>query len=390
MSESAVVSVVRCSGYQPEKVLPAVRQSIQLLGGFQKFFKPGAKVFIKINHLAAVKPECAVTTHPVFLEAVLHLVKESGVLPVVGDDIEENFTVSGIEDVCRKMNVELVNLKHVKHRQAGNPENRWIRSAAVPEIVCKADCIINLPKLKTHAATLLTNAVKNIYGFFPFATRVNGHRLCPGGAEFSELLVDLYSLVKPHLNIVDAITGMEGEGPMAGKPVNIGLVIAGADAVAVDAVAGEIMGLKPEQVLSTKLSTQRELGTGDIEKIEIKGESIVSVRLKKISLPAPPWYEYIPSNILKKAAGQLRVRPAVIQRKCIGCSDCFSRCPAGAIVMKDKKAVIDYARCLGCLCCQEVCRQKAIRSKRNIVGNIIMKVYFFKRAVTYVLLKLKI
>lgn len=380
-----VVSVVRCTEYDFEDVSQAVRLSLGLIGGVEKFIYPGCKVFLKINHLAEVSPDCAVTTHPVVLKSILQIVNEAGGIAVVGDNIEEKFKKTGIEDVCRLMKAELINLKNVPYRRVSRSDNKWLKSVSLPEPVLMADCIINVPKLKTHAVTRLTGAVKNCYGFLTFASRVDGHRRYPGNEELSEFVVDLYALIRPHLNIMDAVYGMEGEGPMAGAVKKAGVIITGEDAVSVDAVSSEVIGWHAEDVLTTRMANDRGLGTGRIDSIEVRGQSIRDVRVVFKS-PGVPWHNKIPKNILHWCAGMLVIKPGIRRRRCTGCADCCRRCPADAIAIINKKAKINFGQCLGCMCCQEVCRQKAVASKRKLLGRMILAAYLAKRAVRYVLL----
>ena len=117
-----------------------------------------------------------------------------------------------------------------------------------------------------------TGAIKNMYGIIPYGFRCSFHREYPKSEDFGRMLVDIFSCAPPRLNIMDAVYAMEGEGPSAGSPKNIGLILASSDAVAMDAVAAKIIGLNPMQIHTTKNAAERGLGTARIEEMEILGE----------------------------------------------------------------------------------------------------------------------
>ncbi|MDQ7799070.1 MAG: DUF362 domain-containing protein [Candidatus Edwardsbacteria bacterium] len=366
------VSLVKCGSYQPHEVRIAVRRSLDLLGGISAFVKPGQKVLLKPNLLSYHHPDKAVTTHPVFLEAALELVKSAGGVPVVGDSpigsarhIEEYWEVTGFQEVCRRQGAELVAFeKSGVYKKDLNGRNYHI---ARP--VLDAEVIINLPKLKSHSLTLLTCAVKNMYGAVPGLKKSMYHREAPLPMEFSKLLLDIYALARPQLNLVDAVIGMDGNGPSAGDPKPIGMIMAGADGVAIDCLAAHLMGMDPLKVPTNRLARKISLGETQLKNIERLGDAI-EVR-NDFRWPSTWAYSLIPSFLARHMAKLFWIRPAIDPVKCVNCGACVESCPTSAISSGEPTPVFNYRLCINCLCCQEICPQQAVHPRRSLIAKMV-------------------
>ena len=366
------ISVIKCSSYQSDVIRAAVKRSLDLLGGISVFVKASQKVLIKPNMLSYHHPDKAITTHPAFLEAVIELVKSVGGIPVVGDSpigsarhIEEYWKVTGFYEVCKRQGAELVPFeKSGVHKKPFNGRNYHL---AKP--VLDADVIINLPKLKTHNLTLLTCAVKNMYGAVPGLNKSMYHREAPLPMDFSKLLLDIYTLAKPQLNIVDAIIGMDGNGPSAGDPKPIGMIMAGEDGVAIDCLAAHLLGMDPMKVPTNLLARKFNLGETHLKNIEMLGDAI-EVR-KDFKWP-PTWaYSFIPSFLAKHLAKLFWIRPAIDPAKCVNCGACVESCPTSAISSSEPTPVFNYKLCINCLCCQEICPQHAVYRQRSLIAKLV-------------------
>jgi len=376
--DRAKVAIIRAHEYDRAQIRSALEQGLALIGGWNHLIKPGDDVFVKVNHLPPPSPpERAIVTHPVFVEAVLDLLKETGAAITVGDDIrasdEDGFRTSGYRAMCERAGVELVNLKQsgfVKVRCNGHR----LETIYLAKAVADADVVINLPKLKTHSLTLLTGGVKNLYGTIPSGLRTRFHGDHPRLEDFCQVLVDIFATAKPMLTIMDGIVAMEGEGPAGGKPRNLGIILASQDAVALDAVATRIIGLDPTEVLTTRIAHERGLGVGDLRNIEVVGERIESVSLPDFSLPASAAGRFVhrlPRSLSQFFVRLLTIRPRVVTQNCVGCAACQNACPVGAIAVRKGKAKIDRSICIQCMCCHEVCRYNAIVPTRSRAGRIL-------------------
>lgn len=372
------VAVVRCASYESGALSSAVLRSLELAGGWRFFPKPGGKVFVKVNHLSPhAPPERAVCTHPMFVREVLRVLLERDFRVTVGDDVNfgrgDEFRTTGFRQMCAELRVPLVNL-----RESGFAEvplrGELLTSVFIARPVLEADLVLNLPKLKTHSFTIFTGAVKNMYGVVPCGQRLEGHRRFPGRDSFSRMLVDIFSAVRRQFTLMDAVVGMDGEGPSAGYPKKVGLIISGADGVAVDAVASRATGHDPLQVPTTTRAQARGLGVGDLRSIEVVGEKMEDVEVKDFrrSWAATGLFSRrLPSALYAYVNGRLVLTPEVVPDKCSGCLDCLRICPAGTIGLVRQKARIDEAGCIHCLCCHEVCLQRSIRLKQRPLGRLL-------------------
>jgi uncharacterized protein (DUF362 family)/NAD-dependent dihydropyrimidine dehydrogenase PreA subunit len=377
-SKSALVSAVKVQKYNLDELVPALRQSLKLIGGLSTIVKPEDKVFVKINHLPPPSPpERGIVTHPVFTESVIMLLKEQGVEITVGDDIEEGeddgFAMSGYRAMCERRGVKLVNL-----REGGFIEQacrgKILKNLYISKIVSEADIIINLPKFKTHSLTVFTGGIKNMYGIIPSGQRRMFHGRYLRSEDFCQMLVDIYELVKPQLTIIDGIMAMEGEGPGSGKTRNLGFLLASRDAVALDAVCTGISGLKPGDVLTTRYAGDRKLGISELNRIDIIGEKFEDLATQDFKLPttfAHTAMNRAPHGPVKYLLEQISPRPRVNKKNCTACGKCVKACSTGAARIAGKKAVIDTKLCIRCMCCHEVCRFDAIYQGRPFFGTVI-------------------
>jgi uncharacterized protein (DUF362 family)/Pyruvate/2-oxoacid:ferredoxin oxidoreductase delta subunit len=377
VSMNAKVAVVRCPSYEKPQLVEAVGRSLALIGGLGRILGTGSKVFVKINHLSpGSPPERAIVTHPDFTRQVLELLKDLGSDITVGDDIRpgapDGFEVSGYGPMCREMGVRLINLKSAGFREIPCPEGEVLKSVHVSSAVLDADAIVDLPKLKTHSFTAFTGAVKNMFGVIPCGSRFELHGFFPGSEAFGRMLVDIFACVPPRLTLMDGIVAMEGPGPAGGSARQVGLVLAGCDAVAVDAVAQHIVGFGPEEVETTASAGRRGLGAADPGAIEIAGVPLAEARVKrfrKAALSVGLLKRRLPASIYAYVQGRLVLSPEVVLAACTGCGECFDACPSGAVLMEGGRARINREACIRCLCCHEVCRSGAIRLRQRPVGR---------------------
>lgn len=370
------VAVVKCPDYEAGHLADALARCFELTGGRQAFPKPGSRVFVKVNLLSPDSPvEKAIATHPMFSGEVLRALLDHGLRITVGDDFSSNpkdgSALAAYRAICQEAGVRLVNLKETGFAKIA-VRGRVLSEVYIARPVLEADALINLPKLKTHSFTAYTGAVKNLFGLIPRGLRCDYHRQFVRNEVFSQALVDIYSAVPPHLSLMDAITGMEGEGPSAGRPKHIGLILASRDAVALDAAAARIVGYDPLQVLTTRWGHERGLGVGDVRRLEVTGERLkdISVADFKHSVVAV-WLlqKRLPSFLYAYLQSQLTLIPQVMAERCNGCFECVRICPVGAASRAGRTARVAEKACIHCLCCHEVCAHGAIRLKQLPLGR---------------------
>ncbi|SHE44602.1 Uncharacterized conserved protein, DUF362 family [Desulfacinum infernum DSM 9756] len=322
----------------------------------------GKTVLIKPNALRASRPEEGIVTHPAVLRAVVERVeRERPARIVVGDNPgafdyganERVFRETGLMDAAKGY---YSNIGLDSTRVPFHPE--FMESVSVSRIVLEADVVISLPKFKTHGLTVITGAIKNSYGILPGAQKARLHKAAGTPRRFHELLVEVFRLRVPDLFIVDAVTGMEGNGPASPDLRPIGRILAGDNAVAVDAVIAHMMGCDPGALRF--LQRAGELGLGDpaLDRIRILGDL---VRLEGYKLP-PLSGEANMNNeqIQQLFEAKMSLRPQVDPALCTACGTCVDHCPVSALSMPEDLPQVDPALCITCFCCQEMCPEKAI------------------------------
>jgi len=387
---STRVSLIAAETYEPATVRRAVDEAIAEAGGLDGIVSRGDRVFVKINHLGNHPSDSGIITHPEIAAAVAGHLKDLGARVTLGDGLETEghafFGDSGYLETAKRYGLELVNLKGAEYVDTPTPSGGHL---AIASAALEADCIINVPKLKTHALTLMTCAVKNFYGLLPQYLRRNLHRDHIVPKNFAAAVVDIYQAVKPAFHVVDAITTLEGFGPSrGGKPKHLGLVMAGADGVAVDAVAATIIGMNPLDIATTRIAAERGLGVADLARIDLRGIPLTRAAAKDFALPESMshltnFIDRLPGPVARciaQFAGLMREIPRIVPRRCIACGLCRKHCPQGAIRI-DKVAHIDYTRCISCFCCQEFCQSDAIELSHTAAGKLILNAYNTVRSI---------
>jgi len=374
----AMVSIVKVGVYDCDQIYEAVKRGLELVGGLEGIIEPGSNIFVKINHLSPPSPpEKGIVTHPVFVEAVLRLLKVLSNNITVGDDVAyhaaDGFRISGFQQMCDRMEVRLVNLLEGGFVEV-ECNGHFLDRVYLSRIALDADVIVNLPKLKTHSLTVLTGGVKNMYGTIPSGIRTRFHGEYVKCEDFSQVLTDIFSAIKPQLTIMDGIVAMEGEGPAAGGLKRLGVVLASQDAVALDAIVARMVGLNPMDIYTTRYCDERGVGVGRLDNIEVVGERLESVAVLDFRAPASATslvMRRVPGFLPRLITRQLSIRPRVIRGQCTGCGECQKICPTGAIAVTGKEARINTDLCIKCMCCNEVCRFNAIVPTRSTVGRLV-------------------
>jgi uncharacterized protein (DUF362 family)/Pyruvate/2-oxoacid:ferredoxin oxidoreductase delta subunit len=372
----ATVALERCGSYEPGVVLASVKRAVDALGGIGSFVRAGQKVLLKPNLLWAAEPPRAVNTHPAIVEAVIRLVKQAEGLPRIGDSpglasAAHVAQKAGIAEVADQHNVPLVPFDEPV--TVPPADGQLFRQIEIARAVVEADVLISLPKVKTHGQMLLTLAVKNLFGCVVGRRKAQWHlRVGRDHELFARLLVEVCRASRPAIHIADAVVAMEGNGPSGGEPVELGFVAASADPVALDSVVGRILGVEPQQLLTTRIGAQTGLGVADLGRIEVRGADPGGLRPPSFRLPPiQPVSGTVPGWVSRLLGNRLRPRPAVLRARCELCEVCVEACPADVMRRVDERIEIDYARCISCFCCQEMCPHKAIQINRSWISRML-------------------
>jgi uncharacterized protein (DUF362 family) len=347
----ATVSIIKATYSAPD-----IETLLEPLGGMGRFVKKKEKVLLKVNLLSGKGPEKAVTTHPEFVKAVAKAVREAGGEPYIGDSPAGTFSKrsltkaygsSGLENMAKEEGIGLNFNTGV--RKLDIPKGKRLQRSPICEYVLNADKVIALPKLKTHSFQYLTLACKIMYGVVPGLTKAKYHAQFPRKVSFADMLLDILTIVKPQLYIMDGIVAMQGQGPGSGDPVKLDLVLASTDHVAMDIAVCKILGIEPVGIPALKMAKVRGMWP---EKIDYPIQGPEEVAYKGFNLPNTADHLLTGKKPPKKSP--------VITDKCTACGECENICPKDAVKVKGQMAEVTYSKCIRCFCCHEVCPEDAI------------------------------
>lgn len=377
------VALIGCNSYDYNEVKEAVLKGIDLLGGPSVFAKAGEKILLKPNWIMAVAPEKAATTHPAVFKAVAEIFKKQGVKLSYGDSPAFNSPESaakrtGCADIARDLDIPLADFSNGK--EVAFHEAIQNKKLTIANGVLESDGLISLPKLKTHGFLKLTGSVKNQFGCVPGMLKGEYHVKLPNPSDFAKMLVDINSFIKPRLFIMDGIIGMEGNGPMNGDPVKMGLLMFSADPVALDATVCRLIGVDPEYSLTVKFGKEAGLGTYFESGIELVGDPVDNFKNLRFKVDRGPL------KSLKTGGGFIRLvnnaivpKPYIVKDKCKKCGVCVKMCPVEPKAVdwhdnnKNNPPSHRYDKCIRCYCCQELCPEGAIEIKKPLARKLLGK-----------------
>ena len=281
----AVVSIVK--GSDPDQL---VKEATDLLGGIGLFVRHGATVLIKPNVTHPFKPETSVCTSTGMVAAVVRLCKSAGAGRVIvgeasasGMDTKATYEISGIGAAAWAAGADdVIDFKGKDTVWVNVPilNGIQIKEVDLPKIALEADVLISLPILKTHFATYMTASIKNMKGLLKDVDKRRFHR-----GVLSQAVADLMLARKPDLAIVDALRPQQGLGPTIGDVIEFGVVLAGADPLAVDATCARVMGFEPAEIEHLRLAAKHGVGVLEPEHIEVRGRSVQEVQRSFVPPP---------------------------------------------------------------------------------------------------------
>ncbi len=376
LSLSREVGLYHCEEYNATKIQGILEEAFNANPQWLEGITSGCRVYLKLNLLMKKKPEDAVTTHPALVEALVRILQGRGAQVTIGDSPGGPYLPGRLKSIYRTCGMEEVALKtgaalnyDVSETLVHFPEGKVSKAFYLTSATTKADKIIALPKLKTHMMTKYTGAVKNLFGTIPGMRKADYHLKMTNVEDFCDMLVDLNLCVKPALHIMDAVVGMEGNGPSGGTPRNVGALLISSDPFALDVAAMSLVKINPQSVPTVTRGVARGR-VGQIQDIIIQGSDLNSWDIKPFIAPKLSGhvrFERIPEFITRF----IRPKPVFIEEKCKSCGDCVTNCPPGALTLVKGYPVIDLNKCIRCFCCQELCPQQAIIIRRNPIGKLM-------------------
>jgi uncharacterized protein (DUF362 family)/NAD-dependent dihydropyrimidine dehydrogenase PreA subunit len=379
------VSLVRCESYDRERCYHAIARAVDLLGGMERFVSSGQRVLVKPNILHASEPDKAVVTHPDVVYAVCRLLKESGCEVLIAESpgagsiyspsgLRRAYETVGYAEVASDLGIELN--YDVEYDEVPNPQGMKIKRFLIMRPALHVDAVVSISKLKTHLFTYLTGGTKNLFGLVPGLEKATFHGRLPEPDDFGRMLVDLNELIKPKLQVMDAVVGMEGDGPYSGRPRQIGAVLVSQSYAAIDVVASRLINMHPEDICTVRAAWERGVLEKDLGTIEVLGDDLDPLVVKDFKRPST----YAAGK--RKRAGAIErnlvkmvrvyaLRPAVMHSHCSNCGRCVRACPTGAMRESRGKVLLSHKRCIRCYTCHEMCTSNAISLKRSLGGRAV-------------------
>jgi uncharacterized protein (DUF362 family) len=239
----------------------------------------GRRVFLKPN-MVEYEPGTIINTNPLVVAGAIVAFQRAGASEVVvGEgpghrrDTEYLLTRTGLYDHLREHRVRFVDLNEddVEYVPLKSRYTK-LEGLSLPVSLLQSDFVVSMPKLKTHHWAGLTAGMKNFFGTVPGAVygwpkNILHMRGIP------QSILDLNATIRPSFSIVDAVTAMEGDGPIMGTPRHLGFLAMSRDVVAADATCARVIGLDPAK-LPYLSEASHFLGNIDPGLIEQRGESV--------------------------------------------------------------------------------------------------------------------
>lgn len=285
MNITTKISIVNIKDY--ESTEDAVIAALKLIESDLKYkFDNSRNILLKPNLLIDKENAC---TQPSIIRGVIKFLKLKNISPdniFIGDSpgqVRKTATFIAkklnIYDISIEEEIKFVNFENEAPIKENINDGIKLKEIYVSKPVKESDVIINLPRLKTHGEATITGAIKNYWGIIPGGLKAKYHLLGRNPYEFGECIVDNFSWIvknkKKRITVYDLDKVMQGPmGPVSGKMVNWGLILAGTDELALDVVALEIGKVNALNVPHLANAVERKLGIGDLENIEILGISI--------------------------------------------------------------------------------------------------------------------
>lgn len=370
-----MVCLKACGSYEKEEVSRAVEELLQTLGGMERLIKPGDRVLIKPNLLAAKAVSTATTTHPQIVAEIASRVVQAGGTPVIADSpggpfqktlLKNLYHVCGMDRAAAESGAELNFDTSVT--QVSYPEGETAKSFAVIRPFLTCNKIINLAKVKSHGMTYYTGGVKNLFGLIGGLTKAEYHLRYQEKEDFCNMLVDLCQFAAPVLTILDGVVGMEGDGPSNGTPRAIGVLIGSESPYLCDLAAMKLIGAELGEVLPLALAAKRGLCPKDVDSY-LCGDPPERFIISDFRFPETKsltFDDHLPGWLMKLANRILLPYPVYDHTKCVGCMHCQTVCPAGALTKKEGFPSLNKRKCIRCYCCQELCPKNAVVLKKRI------------------------
>jgi uncharacterized protein (DUF362 family)/NAD-dependent dihydropyrimidine dehydrogenase PreA subunit len=359
--------------------MEAMQRGIALLGGMKQFIHPGEQILLKPNVLVGDAPEKQVGPHPQVFRAAARLAQAVTPKVTYGDSPgfgkpSGQIRKAGYTEVAEELGITPADFD--AGRDVSFPDSPFIKRFTLANGVLDADGLISLCKLKTHQLARITGAIKNQFGCIPGPLKMEYHIQLPDPLDFAKMLVCLNLYLRPRLYIMDGITAMQGNGPRAGDPIPMNVLLFSTDPVALDATVCRMIDLDPLFAPTAQPGREWGLGTYLAEEIELVGDPLESFVNKRFNVVRAPVRPVRGSKMAPFLRNLVSPRPVIDPIRCGQCGTCVNHCPvtpkAVDWVNGDRRLApaYHYERCIRCYCCQELCPDLAITVNTPFLGKI--------------------
>ena len=331
-------------------------------------------MLIKPNIIAQNTPDQAATTHPAVVDALCRIFKAARCTITIGESSAfyqqggtlKGMETSGMKAVAEKHGARLLPFEKASVRKIES--GKVLKPFWITEALFEHDLVVDVPKLKVHQLARYTGGIKNMYGCIPGGTKQTYHEQFQNREDYKEFwggpIVDVYETAHPGLTVLDAVYGLDEDGPAAtGKPRLTGVLLASVNGAAVDVAACRMIGFDPRWVPAVRVALER--GLADEKDLNVIGKL---PDVPYVKLPDKP-----PSKVSDYFFHQVIMKPVVVRSRCTKeCSACVDLCGPKAISLDAEKIpVIDYKKCIRCYCCAEQCPDGAIRLHGGFFNHTI-------------------
>jgi len=246
----------------------------------------------------------------------------------------------------------------------------------VIRVVQEVDFVVCVAKLKTHCMMTYSGAVKNLFGVIPGLIKAEYHFKLNDEKHFANHLVDICEYVKPIFSVIDAVDGMEGDGPASGTIRHVGLIMASENPYVLDSCAVRVAGIDSNRVPTITAAKERGLFDDNVTNVSFPFLDIASAKQPDFKLPETVVVNFVggrlPKFIENWMTRTIKSKPEFDFNRCISCGNCKRICPAQVITFDDnKKPHADHSKCISCFCCHEVCPENAVRIKKHFLHKFI-------------------
>jgi len=278
-----------------DKSIAAVVEEVMRLCEWEKVVPRNATVVVKPN-LCTPSDEIieVANTSPEVLSAVCEVLKTRTDNVIIGESdgvrysAEEAFEMNGTHEIAKRFGFEVKSFSQDELREVDHPH---LKGWGLPTSILDCDMFMTVAKIKTHATTAFTGALKNQWGCIPQHNRLILHK------HLHTLIGEVNRILKTRFALMDGLVGMEGRGPINGKTVRLNVIAGGTDPVAVDAACMRFVGLDPNTARHVVHASKIGLGTMAEDQIELDADCEA---VKKF-LPAEADWPIRAMNLLTKS-----------------------------------------------------------------------------------------